>query len=929
MADPTMESTDDERRHLARRKLLLLACTIAIVAGSVALLVSRRVAWRERGTTGILYNAPMRAGANSRIPAFVRKNSKSRIVMVAPGSTGERAGLRHGDVIVAVDGIPVAELTSPDREITIGKSATYRVVRDGRELVARVPLEDPLRLAGMRFSMWSSLLTAFVFLAISGLVFWTKPRSERAMVFYFMCASAAIVFVLYAIYEIEAMGSGVKPVGFSVSFWLTWTAYTCLAILMLCLLLHLALIFPRERPVIARFPRLRGWIYVAGFAGLILPTATIGTATLSDGMHGWLVSAALLAATAALVLLGRRGTRPGSTRQFVGEHPLLFAVASLLAAASLGPILDRMPKGYGIVVGLVFVLIILVYLIVVIGGYSIATCVFLYRGYRDADVEEKRQVKWPLWGTILSISAVSAVTLGIVVWSLWCDAPTPSMHYAGAAVKLLYVIIPVSFAFGILRYRVMDIDVIIRKTFVYGAATGIIVIAYLALVGGAGALLVRVSGVTSQLATIAGTLVIAALFIPLRNGLQTFVDRRFFRTKYDYPKALDAIGEATSAGGDLPGVLRAIAAALQQALQNRSVTIYARGEGSQALMPGASIGVPHEIFEKIRLAPRRSYAEPEPSVVPLADAELSEAERAKYRKLGAAMIVPVRHNETTIGVVTLGAKLGEDRWGDDDGELLAAAARQIAIALEASRARVDDTELRAAREIQETLLPKSIAQIPGFSISGVWLPARTMGGDYFDVLPLDRSRAGVCIADVVGKGMSAAILMSGLQASVRALAPEATSTAELCTKVRRLVSGNLSGGKFITFFYGEIDATRRTFRYSNAGHNPPLLVRGDASTTRSLHEGGHAIARLFAGSAIESAEVALERGDAIVLYTDGVTEATNADGEQFGEERLALLAREHLARDAAGIQASILDALRSWGDGEAQDDITLLVVKAE
>jgi sigma-B regulation protein RsbU (phosphoserine phosphatase) len=177
--------------------------------------------------------------------------------------------------------------------------------------------------------------------------------------------------------------------------------------------------------------------------------------------------------------------------------------------------------------------------------------------------------------------------------------------------------------------------------------------------------------------------------------------------------------------------------------------------------------------------------------------------------------------------------------------------------------------------------------------------------------------------------MSAAILMSGLQASVRALAPEAASTAELCSKVRRLVSGNLSGGKFITFFYGEIDAARRTLRYTNAGHNPPLLVRAGEGETRSLHEGGHAIARLFAESAIESAEVELSRGDAIVLYTDGVTEATNADGEQFGEERLARLVGEHLARTAAEIQGAILEVLRAWSDGEAQDDITLLVVKAE
>jgi len=130
-------------------------------------------------------------------------------------------------------------------------------------------------------------------------------------------------------------------------------------------------------------------------------------------------------------------------------------------------------------------------------------------------------------------------------------------------------------------------------------------------------------------------------------------------------------------------------------------------------------------------------------------------------------------------------------------------------------------------------------------------------------------------------------------------------------------------------FHSSTDAAGRAFRYTNAGHNPPLLVRRGADEARSLHEGGHAIARLFADSAIESAEVELGTGDAIVLYTDGVTEATNAEGEQFGEERLTRLVVRQLERDAAGIQNAILEALGAWTDGEAQDDITLLVVKAE
>src|ERR1700686_5027170 len=159
----------------------------------------------------------------------------------------------------------------------------------------------------------------------------------------------------------------------------------------------------------------------------------------------------------------------------------------------------------------------------------------------------------------------------------------------------------------------------------------------------------------------------------------------------------------------------------------------------------------------------------------------------------------------------------------------------------------------------------------------MWQPARSVGGDYFDTIGLGDGKVAVCIADVAGKGMPAALMMANLQAAVKATAVPGLDPAELCDKVNRVVAGNLAGGKFITFFYGIIDAATQTFTYSNAGHNQPILVRADGSVER-LTTGGPALCRLFRNEPHASATVSLRSGDRLVLFTDGASEARRGEG---------------------------------------------------
>jgi phosphoserine phosphatase RsbU/P len=206
----------------------------------------------------------------------------------------------------------------------------------------------------------------------------------------------------------------------------------------------------------------------------------------------------------------------------------------------------------------------------------------------------------------------------------------------------------------------------------------------------------------------------------------------------------------------------------------------------------------------------------------------------------------------------------------------------------------------------------------------MWQPARSVGGDYFDTLALGGSKAGICIGDVAGKGMPAALLMANLQAAVKATAAAVVEPAIVCERVKEIVGGNLVGGKFISFFYGVVDSAARTFAYSNAGHNPPILVRADSSVER-LSRGGPAMCRLFKDVPQEQDLTTLGAGDRIVLFTDGVSEARRGE-EEFGDDRLIELIIAHRHLGARELQERIAASLRDFTGGDFSDDVTLVVI---
>ena len=307
---------------------------------------------------------------------------------------------------------------------------------------------------------------------------------------------------------------------------------------------------------------------------------------------------------------------------------------------------------------------------------------------------------------------------------------------------------------------------------------------------------------------------------------------------------------------------------------------------------------------------------------------------ARIQELDSAVPVVVMTAWGTIDIAIEAMRRGvrdfiQKPW--ENAHLLAVLRAQVTARREQrereGRARRQEQELAEAREIQECLLPKTVPQVTGYEIAHAWRPARVVSGDYFDVLKFNEARLGCCIADVVGKGMPAALLMSNVQAAVKAFASEAVMPAELCQKVNRVVCGNIAANKYITFFYACLDAAARRLTYANAGHNPPLLIRPDG-TMAELAEGGTVLGA-FPEWVYTQETIDLGPGDRVVLFTDGVTEIRSPEGEEFGEARLYELLRANRGRSAAALQALVMEAIGDFSGGDFGDDATLIVIAVE
>lgn len=236
-------------------------------------------------------------------------------------------------------------------------------------------------------------------------------------------------------------------------------------------------------------------------------------------------------------------------------------------------------------------------------------------------------------------------------------------------------------------------------------------------------------------------------------------------------------------------------------------------------------------------------------------------------------------------------------------------------------------ETERAREMQSSLLPKEIPHVEGFAIACAWQPSDEVSGDYFDVFPIDDDRMALCVADVSGKGLSAAALMADLQSAVRAHAPQATTPADLCTRVNKTLCARIAPGKFVTMFYGILDCGSNRLEYESAGHCLPVLIRRNGEVEFPASFGG--VLGLFSHWLYHNQETQLRSGDTLLLITDGVIETEGRRRQEFGYQRLISVAQTTRAQGADVLGQQILAAVRKHRSGTLCDDTSLIIVNVD
>ncbi|HLG56504.1 MAG TPA: SpoIIE family protein phosphatase [Vicinamibacterales bacterium] len=421
---------------------------------------------------------------------------------------------------------------------------------------------------------------------------------------------------------------------------------------------------------------------------------------------------------------------------------------------------------------------------------------------------------------------------------------------------------------------------------------------------------------------------------------------------------LTAFVDAARGADSYTGALRAVLASMCEELHVESAALLERRDGAtmeySCLVAAGALetAAPVVAADGFLITRLRAYPLPLPFAPNELDAlaEWAAAHRPErldeIRALAAAGIqlaVPLRTRSEILGVLLLGGRAQRTGFSAHEKQLLRAAADQFALMIENARLtdRVVEQEtlrrdIALASDVQRRLLPDAPPRSECVDFAAASVPARRIGGDYYDFVELTDGRIGIALADVSGKGVAAALIMSVVQASLRIISSEGdVPPPRLVARMNEFVYRSTPASKYATFFYAQLDVQRRQLRYVNAGHNAPYLWRaGGRSTADSaspeieqLSVGGTVVG-MFPEMVYEEATVELWPGDVLLAFTDGVPEAHNPEDEEFGEERLQQLLRQTAHLPANGISARLSDEMKDWiRDAEQYDDLTFIVMK--
>ncbi len=802
--------------------------------------------------------------------------------MVLPGSPAEKAGIKAGECVQGIGRRIVNTSSDASEELRrhkIGEKVDYLVrngpcpgspeAAPGRELrTVRLQLSTE-RLGGRTYLY--AVVVGFLFFLIGLFVLVRVPGDRSARIFFLLC----VLFLLFFVCRL-------RPASY---WWIdlfVQATGTVSLFLLPAVFLHFFLIFPRGKRL--HFAKADEW---TGEPPARWKTRLQEFLSASPGLLY------LLYAIPPFVFLY------DVMRQVRGEKVTVLSGAPLSSWILLGDYL-------------------------VLGLVALAHSAFALE-----DSRERRQAFHVFVGTILG-------TVPFVLFFIVLPSAFGIDEYAFYGI-IPMILIPMTFAYAIVRFQMLNVRVIVRRTFLYAATTAVLLGLYALVVALANLVFSSSRLSASPLFNFGFFLVGISLFEVLRRRLQTPLDKLFFREKFDYQVALLEMSEAITGELDLGRIADYLTSSvvatmrLEKAsiwLRDREGWLERRGRREDRLSPSAAVrrvlrqeGKPSDL-EEISLH--------------FADGE-SEEFRERLVAEGFRLLVPLVYRERLMGILALKEKLSGERFDREDLALLSTLANQSALAIETALLHDEMTrqaelkrDLEIARDIQISLLPRQVPEVPGFSFLGGSIPARVVGGDFYDFIPFEDRRLGVVIGDVSGKSVPASLLMVASKEIIYSRALTTSDPGVLFQESNRRIYA-IKRRMFVSLGFFLLDADAMSLRYAIGGQPLPILLRPSNGGPCLIEPPEHRLPLgAFREVPYDTRELFLKKGDLLFFYTDGFTEAMDGDLNPFGEERLMASLEARKAGTLDEVAKGVLSDIRDYvGGAEQYDDMTFLFLRVE
>ena len=801
-----------------------------------------------------------------------------------PGGPAAQAGIPAGDCVLGIGRHLVNSISDASTELRkhrVGETIPYLVrkgpcpspgVADSGGEVRTVPVRLSAERLGGTTYLYAAIL-GFLFFLIGLFVFRKRPDDQPARIFFLLC----VLFMLFFVCRL-------RPASY---WWIdifVQNTGTVSLFLLPAVFLHFFLIFPRPKRL--HFAERDEW------SGEEPPR---WKTWLQDFLSASPTLLYILYAIPPTVFLY------DVFRQLRGDRVSILSGAPLSSWILLGDYL-------------------------ILGLASLAHSAFTL-----PDSRERRQAFHVFVGTI--VGTLPYLLLGIVLPSAFKN---DEYVFYGIVPMIL---IPLTFAYAIVRFQMMNIRFVVRRTFLYAVTTAILFGFYAVAIAGTNALFTRSKPGSSPLFSFAFFLVILPLAEFLRRKLQTPLDKLFFRDKFDYQAALLEMSEAITGELDLGRIADYLTASVTGTMRLEKASVWLRERDGWLERRGRRDDrvSPTAVVRRI-LRQEGKPLSVEDLSVHFADPE-SEEFREHLVSEGFKMVVPLAYRDRLMGILALKEKLSGERFDREDEALLSTLANQAALAIETALLHDEMTrqaelrrDIEIARDIQTSLLPRTLPSVPGFSFFGGSIPARVVGGDFYDFISFDDEKLGIVIGDVSGKSVPASLLMVASKEIVYSRALTTRDPGTLFQESNRRIY-SIKRRMFVSLGYFLLDPGAMSLRYSIGGQPLPILVRSGDGGPQFLEAPEHRLPLgAFREVPYDTKEVFLRRGDLVFFYTDGLSEAMDPEMIPYGEEQLMSSLVAHAAREGSldDVAQGILADIRGHVSGAEQyDDMTFLLLKVE